>query len=355
MAFLLGSFVGSFLNVVIYRVPREKSVNEPKRSFCPSCEKQIPWFRNIPIITWILQGGKCAECKSRIAFRYVFVEVLTAVLFLACWQVFPPAVAIFAMAFCAFLIVIAYIDAEFMFIFPKMTYIGALIGIIGALVAPVLVSLAVDVPESLWTVFLRAIFGFILGFLGLWAVVLLGKKAFGKRKMEFDDPVEWHFREPRTDEEDLCLIVEDDETAWHDMFVRPTDELIIKGPELRVSGELIETEEAIISKSGIEADGRKWKIEDITSLEGKAVSMVIPREAMGMGDPPLFGMIGAFLGWQSLLFVLFASCMGAIIGGLFARVGFGKHMPYGPYLAFGALVWMFGGWKLWYWYISVAM
>ena len=65
-SFVLGACVGSFLNVAIYRLPRGLSVNEPKRSFCPGCNKEIPWFRNIPLVTWLVQRGKCAECKGSI-------------------------------------------------------------------------------------------------------------------------------------------------------------------------------------------------------------------------------------------------------------------------------------------------
>ncbi len=351
----MGSFIGSFLNVVIYRVPRNMSVNEPKRSFCPTCKKPIPWFRNIPIFTWIAQGGKCAECKSSIPFRYVFVEILTGLLFLACWLLIgktAPIAAAAAMIFCAFLVVISYIDAEHMFIFPMQTYVGSAIGLAAAYFAPQLVELSVNAAEPAWKSLLRGVFGWIAGFGGLWLVVIFGKMAFGKKKIDFEQLTPWKLIEPANDDEDLRLSVEGEEVNWCDMFVRPTDRLIIQGSELRVSGELVKAGEVVISKDAIEANGQKWSLSDIKSLDGDAKKIVIPREAMGMGDPPLFGMIGAFLGWQSLLFVLFASCITAIFGGLLARVGFGRHFPYGPYLAVGALVWMLGGWKIWSIYVQ---
>ncbi|MCA8944605.1 MAG: prepilin peptidase, partial [Planctomycetes bacterium] len=89
LAFFLGSFVGSFLNVVVYRLPRNcLSINNPKRSFCPSCKTQLKWSDNLPIVGWAVLRGKCRYCGVRFGVRYPLVELLTATLFtLATWRV----------------------------------------------------------------------------------------------------------------------------------------------------------------------------------------------------------------------------------------------------------------------------
>src|SRR3712207_5848377 len=108
-AFALGAVVGSFLNVCIYRMPLDLSVNEPKRSFCPSCKKQIPWHQNLPLLSWLVLRGRCANCGSRIAFRYFAVELLTALLFLAVWRSFPWDVALVYFVFVSLLIAATFI------------------------------------------------------------------------------------------------------------------------------------------------------------------------------------------------------------------------------------------------------
>src|SRR4029450_13791110 len=130
-AFILGAAVGSFLNVCIYRLPVDLSVNKPRRSFCPACKAPIPWHQNLPLISWLLLRGRCANCASKIAFRYFAVELLTALLFLAIWQSFPWQGAIADWVFVTLLIVGTFIDFEH-FIIPDQVTIG---GIISGIVA----------------------------------------------------------------------------------------------------------------------------------------------------------------------------------------------------------------------------
>jgi hypothetical protein len=76
MAFFFGASLGSFLNVCIYRIPAEESVVRPS-SRCPSCRNPIAWYDNVPILSWMLLGGRCRRCRTGIAGRYPFVEAAT--------------------------------------------------------------------------------------------------------------------------------------------------------------------------------------------------------------------------------------------------------------------------------------
>src|SRR5260370_15643031 len=83
LAFLAGLLIGSFLNVCIFRLPRDLSVVRP-RSFCPGCEKTIAWYDNIPVLSYILLRGKCRHCQERIPLRYPIGELATAGAFAVC-------------------------------------------------------------------------------------------------------------------------------------------------------------------------------------------------------------------------------------------------------------------------------
>lgn len=352
-AIFIGACVGSFLNVVIYRVPLGLSVNEPKRSFCPKCRKPIPMRRNIPLLSWLLLRGKCADCGAPIAFRYFAVELLTAVFFGAIWYFFPPVVVLPLWVMAALVISITFIDAEHMIIPTELTWAGSVAGLVGCILWPQLPVLA-GVAGG-WTSGLKSgAIGWAAGFFGLWVVVELGKKAFGKKAMNFDKPVEWMIKEPEGDLDPMLFIIDGDEVAWWDIFSRKTDRLIVECQDIRVNHESVGKGTLIIRETEIELpDGTVRRLEEVKAVDGTATSAVIPREAMGMGDVHLLGMIGAFFGWTGVLFSLFAASIFAIVVAVLGRIGFGRQLPFGPFLVMGSVAWMFGGWKLWQWYLDL--
>lgn len=128
-AALVGLVVGSFLNVVIHRLPRQVSTVKP-RSRCPWCGGAIRATDNIPVISWILLRGRCRRCCAPISPRYPLVEATTAVLFVACVAAFgftPAAVA--AALFCALLVVLAAIDLEHFLLPDRLTLPGVAVGL----------------------------------------------------------------------------------------------------------------------------------------------------------------------------------------------------------------------------------
>jgi len=364
-AFLIGACIGSFLNVVIYRVPIGLSVNEPKRSFCPKCKADIPMRLNIPLVSWLWLRGKCANCRAPIAFRYFGVELLTALLFTAIWWFLQTSVPLGGILrpelgallplwiMAALFVVIIYIDIDHMIIPPSFCVAIAVAGLVAAAVWPRLPDLSgwASLDPMLADGLKQSVIGIIIGACGLWCMVLLGKLAFGKKKMTFPEPVAWKLIE--SEEEPILFEMDGVQTSWEDIFYRKTDRLVIQATEVVADGESYGAGEVIIRGHQVELPGGKViPLEELQSLEGKGTSAVIPREAMGMGDVYLLGAIGAFFGWAGVIFSLFSASLYAIVVAALGRIGFGKHLPFGPYLIVGAFTWMFGGWKLAQWYFD---
>src|SRR4029077_3941909 len=124
----------------IYRLPLDLSVNEPRRSFCPSCKKQLTWYQNIPLLSWLILRGRCAHCGSRIAFRYFAVELLTALLFLCVWKFFPWPMAIAYWVFVSLLIAGTFTDVEHFIIPEEITIGGTVAGIVASVIVPELMN-----------------------------------------------------------------------------------------------------------------------------------------------------------------------------------------------------------------------
>lgn len=344
----IGFCVGSFLNVAIHRIPRGLSVNDPKRSFCPSCKTSLPWWQNLPIITWILQRGQCRSCQAPIAVRYLLVEVITGLLFFAAWHQLDMVSAILAIAMLTILITVSFIDAEHQVIPITWTSAGVVIALAGSFFRPDLLDLLGEAwLSSGWTGLRESAIGWAAGFGGLLFVVLVGKLIWGRKKLAFKEPVFWKLEEGFEGDEQLHWVIGGEGYSWDDLFFRQTDELVIKGQEFKVDGRRAPGKELVIRRDEFSIGEKKWTIEKLKSLSGKASEVSVPREAMGMGDPHLLGMIGAFLGWAAVIYVVFASSILAIIAALVARVGFGKPLPFGPFLAAAAVTWIFGGWQLW--------
>jgi leader peptidase (prepilin peptidase)/N-methyltransferase len=130
LAFLAGLLIGSFLNVCVFRMPRDLSVVRP-RSFCPACEKPIAWYDNVPVVSYILLRGKCRQCGWRVPLRYPIVELLTGLAFAACFAALGLTLPAFKYAlFSAMLIALIATDVEERILPDEFTLGGTLAGLV---------------------------------------------------------------------------------------------------------------------------------------------------------------------------------------------------------------------------------
>ena len=272
-AFALGACVASFLNVCIWRLPREESVVRPG-SHCPKCNAPIKWYQNIPIVSWCCLRGRCANCHQPISIRYTVVELLGGVLFL-----------------------MAYLQWAMPSILRQMPILGL-------------------VPASdMWLVAAEwlVITGLILGsFIDLEHFYLPDRVTIGG--MVLGVP--------------LSFLV----------------------PELQCQTDRLS---ALYWSLGGMAAGFLflWGV-------GAFFSKLFKKEALGFGDVKLIGAVGAFFGPVAVLFTtILSSLVGSIIGLILvargrAKLGGFTAVPYGPFLAIGALVWMYWGPALVEWYMA---
>jgi leader peptidase (prepilin peptidase)/N-methyltransferase len=134
--FVVGLAFGSFLNVCISRLPREESVIRP-RSHCPSCGTFLGWQDNVPLLSWLLLRGRCRNCGLPISLRYPAVELLTAVLFTACYVCFGPTLLTIKFClFCFLLVGLIFMDAETGLLPREFTYSGIVLGLVLSWFAP---------------------------------------------------------------------------------------------------------------------------------------------------------------------------------------------------------------------------
>ena len=170
--FILGSVLGSFANVLIYRMQQEGPLNLFSRSFCPACKKAIPFYLNVPILSWFFLRGACKNCEVKISFRYPLVEALmacffTLLFFFIGWKWF----LLEALIFCFSLIVVSFIDFDKMILPDSFTLSGILIGFAGAALNP-----ERDIMASLSGAFLG---GFVLWFSAYLYFLLRKREGMG--------------------------------------------------------------------------------------------------------------------------------------------------------------------------------
>ncbi len=342
--FIWGTIVGSFLNVCIYRLPIGESIVSPP-SHCPHCKYHIPWYLNMPIITWIVLRGKCANCKAPISSRYILVETLTGVLFALSWLCVgkaSPILAVIYVMVISGLIVASFIDFEHFIIPDGLTIGGIVIGFILSILCPVLhqsYSAKVSLEAS--------ILGIAVGGGGLYLISRLGKLAFGRYKLPIDPGDKAVFTEE-------TLTLGGESIPYSEVFYRSSDYILVEKatsvsltfndnqPEQR-----LENVRVYLTPKKLKIDKQEWEPKQIRRMELETPEMLMPREVMGLGDVKLMAAVGAFFGWQSVIFTLFASSLiGSVVGIILIclkKQELSSRLPYGPYIAMGTILWMLGG------------
>lgn len=248
VAVVFGLLIGSFLNVCIYRIPRNISIVFPS-SRCTSCNNEIRAWDNIPLISYFLLGGRCRNCKAMISLRYPLVEALNAFLFAAVvWRYGIGWNSVVYAVLCSSLIVITFIDLDFQIIPDRITLAGIPLGLVAG-------SFLLNDP------FMRA--------------ELLGYKA---------------------------------------------------------------------SLIGAVAGGGLFYLVAVLSRGG-----------MGGGDIKMMAMVGALMGWKSVLLTTFLGSLAGSLIGVFLMIFKGKgrktKIPFGPFLALGTLITLFFGQEILLWYL----
>jgi len=356
--FAIGACVGSFVNVVVWRLPRGESIVFPP-SHCPACGEAIRWYDNIPIVSWLLLRARCRSCGGRISPRYLLIEALTGTLvagLYVCYFVLDlrdgagdfaaewPMFAAHAALLCGLLAASAVDVEQFIVPLPVMWFC-ALVGIAAAAFRP---------HPFMPAVHPAAAAGAAGGVVGLIiAQVLLARGWIQPSFLDAEDrPTD---DDRATDASDGVAI-----TAAHGVNPRKEilHEVVYLAPAIALAGlaALAATHVAPLRDLlgrwlGGEADPTGGRL---ASGMGAVFGMVIGaawiwgtrilgtlgfgKEAMGMGDVHILAAVGAVLGWKAVSLAFFAAPMFGLLWALYLLAAKGRReLPYGPWLAAGTL------------------
>jgi len=352
--FAIGASVGSFLNVVVYRLPRELSIVRPG-SHCTQCKHPIAWYDNLPIVAWFILGGKCRHCHARFSIRYALVELFTALLFVFffCWYFIGPGRAdlpalnqggwlIYAshVFLAGALLACSLIDAEHWIIPLEVSYTVAAIGLIAATAAPYVLPLPDQPYRALMPHATPLTAALALGAgLGLaLSLALLRLKVLTRSFAEYDEALV-AAEKAGQEEPDIPLHIRR-EMVRELAFLAPVALvaalalflLTHNGPLANHWNQLLATQKWLTGLLGsvfgfMIGAAVVW----VTRILG---SLAFGREAMGLGDVHLMAGVGAILGWTSPLIAFFvAPFLG--LGWALARLILhrAREIPYGPFLS----------------------
>ncbi len=366
--FLLGACTGSFLNVVVWRLPRGESLISPP-SHCTSCGKAIRWYDNIPIFSWFILRGKCRNCGAGFSIRYCLTELFTAIMFVGLywayfilqvrsllpgfehggWVVYAGSIYLLCM-----LLVSAMIDAQYWIIPLSVTYSAVIVGLILGAISPVI--LPVDGSE-LWFLVPYASPKIAAGasgaVLGLLTGLLMIK--IGVIKRSFAD---WEAQQAELGKDEVDNITAGDfDNADINIRLEMLREIVFLLPAvlLGLGFMWLAGGQTNLAQwwAGI-IENHKWLAGLLGSVFGYIIgaavvwatrilgSLAFGREAMGLGDVHLMAAVGAILGWVCPILAFFIAPFFGLGWAIVRLITQGKReIPYGPFLALGTLVVMF--------------
>ncbi|NLF17326.1 MAG: prepilin peptidase [Lentisphaerae bacterium] len=382
--FVLGCIVGSFLNVVVWRLPRGESLSHPG-SHCPGCGHAIAPWENIPILSWLVLRGRCSGCRQPISRRYPLVELANGLLFaLLWWRLWTsplPLSCLWGHLFLgAALLSASLIDIEHFLIPDAITFSGLVVAAGLALVFPEthlgLGSPGLPGGEQLITGAvlerlgparrlldpprLRALFDALLGMAVGYALLRLlleaGRRLWGRTRERRDEPVT-----ARLTAEGIRIGDDDLDAAWEDLLVHRGDAFtaVLAGeaapaPAASASAAAAPGRALRVTASTVILDGASRPLAEQSPLDLRLVRWEYPREVMGHGDLKFLAMIGGFLGPDATVFVLmgaaFCGCAWGLVRNLLCPSQRGCPLPFGPFLAAATLLWILGGEAFVTWY-----
>ena len=177
--FIIGVVMGSFFHVVATRLSNDESIITPG-SHCPRCNHFLKWYENIPVISYIIQMGKCKSCNSKIPISYLVVEVITGLMFAVCYRSFSFSLELLiALVFISSLIIVIVSDIEYMIILDEVLVISSLVLVV---IYAVGLSINLGIKEGL-TETAYHIYSGVGAFFAMYAIKILGDKAFKKESL----------------------------------------------------------------------------------------------------------------------------------------------------------------------------
>ncbi len=355
-AFLFGAATGSFLNVCIYRIPRHgMSIASPRRSHCPSCGSNIPWYDNIPILSWLFLGGSCRSCTAPISPRYLLVEGLTAMAFsLLAYRYLlsmdsEPGTFVAVLVLTGACIVIAWIDQDLQIIPDEITLPGMMALPFLSLLVPGLHLPAkrpiTDLLASISQPFTQAseVLPAVLGTPVSTAILILLAATVTSLGGLWGYRLYWRIAHRETKPLRDCLLA---------FFLGASAGGGLAAMLLRPEWILHPRIHSLWAALCGMATGA-----GLILLIGSLGRQVFRKEAMGFGDVKLMGLLGGFAGWSGILAGFAIACILGSVVGVYRLIRYrSRYLPFGPYLVIGGLamvVWPEAFYKVLDWYMGL--